>query len=151
MWFRAGHHFYHNITDFIPKYGSTPFTWPIHYVRNKLIIIICFVFFPSRLLRLFVLLHFVAYDCFVFVFFVSIFSKFVWFCSKMRIKVAFEIGHSSYMKSKATPDGFTHDWELSVRGSDGSNISRFVEKVVFNLHESFPRPTRGESSSFFLQ
>lgn len=69
----------------------------------------------------------------------------------MRIKVAFEIGHSSYMKSKATPDGFTHDWELSVRGSDGSNISRFVEKVVFNLHESFPRPTRGESSSFFLQ
>lgn len=66
----------------------------------------------------------------------------------MRIKVAFDIGHSSYMKSKATPDGFTHDWELSVRGSDGSNISRFVEKVVFNLHESFPRPTRGESSSF---
>lgn len=65
----------------------------------------------------------------------------------MRIKVAFEIGHSSYMKSKATPDGYTHDWELFVRGSDGSNISRFVDRVVFNLHESFPRPCRGESHS----
>lgn len=62
----------------------------------------------------------------------------------MRIKVAFEIGHSAQLKNKASPEGFTHDWELFVRGTDGSNINRFVEKVVFNLHESFPKPCRGK-------
>lgn len=64
--------------------------------------------------------------------------------SKMRIKVVFEIGHSASPKSKKSPEGFTHDWELYVRGSEGSNISRFVDKVVFNLHESFPKPIRGK-------
>lgn len=66
----------------------------------------------------------------------------------MRIKVAFEIGHSAQLKNKASPEGFTHDWELFVRGADGSNINRFVEKVVFNLHESFPKPCRGKNQSF---
>lgn len=62
----------------------------------------------------------------------------------MRIKVAFEIGHTAQQKSKTSPEGFTHDWELFVRGADNTNISRFVEKVVFNLHESFPKPCRGK-------
>lgn len=30
-----------------------------------------------------------------------------------------------------------------VRGVDNSNIQHFVEKVIFNLHESFPKPKRG--------
>lgn len=62
----------------------------------------------------------------------------------MRIKVVFEIGHSASPKSKKSPEGFTHDWELYVRGSEGNNISRFVDRVVFNLHESFPKPIRGK-------
>lgn len=64
----------------------------------------------------------------------------------MSIRVVFEIGHVASVKSKATPEGFTHDWELFVRGADGCNISRFIDKVVFNLHESFPKPKRGTSS-----
>lgn len=62
----------------------------------------------------------------------------------MRIKVAFEIGHLAQQKNKTSPEGFTHDWELFVRGADNTNINRFVEKVVFNLHESFPKPCRGK-------
>ncbi|XP_077355135.1 protein AF-9 isoform X9 [Festucalex cinctus] len=31
-----------------------------------------------------------------------------------------------------------------VRGPEHSNIQHFVEKVVFHLHESFPKPKRGE-------
>ncbi|XP_031638089.1 protein AF-9 [Contarinia nasturtii] len=58
------------------------------------------------------------------------------------IKVVLEIGHTSHLKSKKSPDGFTHDWELFVRGADGTNINRFVDKVVFNLHDSFPKPCR---------
>lgn len=65
------------------------------------------------------------------------------------IKVAIEIGHTSHQKSKKSPDGYTHDWELFVRGADGTNISRFVDRVVFNLHESFPKPCRGKSLSVF--
>ncbi|GAB0088042.1 hypothetical protein DMENIID0001_024190 [Sergentomyia squamirostris] len=60
----------------------------------------------------------------------------------MSVKVLFEIGHESVLKQKPTIEGFTHDWELFVRGCDNSDISHFVEKVVFNLHESFPKPKR---------
>lgn len=55
----------------------------------------------------------------------------------MAIKVQFEIGHTSKLRSKKTPEGFTHDWELYVKGVNGADISSFVDKVVFNLHESF--------------
>lgn len=42
-------------------------------------------------------------------------------------------------------EGFTHDWMVFVRGPEHSNIQHFVEKVVFHLHESFPRPKRGRA------
>lgn len=62
----------------------------------------------------------------------------------MSIKVCLEIGHVAALKARATPEGYTHDWELFVRGPDGTDISHFVDKVVFNLHDSFPKPKRGE-------
>lgn len=60
----------------------------------------------------------------------------------MSVKVTFETGHSASRKTKPSKEGFTHDWELFVRGADGNDIGHFVEKVVFNLHESFPKPKR---------
>lgn len=62
----------------------------------------------------------------------------------MPIRIAFEIGHKVTLKAKASSEGFTHDWELFVRGCDGSDISSFVEKIVFLLHESFPKPRRSK-------
>lgn len=62
----------------------------------------------------------------------------------MAVKVQFEIGHTSKLRSKKTVEGFTHDWELYVKGSQQADISAFVEKIVFNLHESFPKPKRGK-------
>lgn len=64
----------------------------------------------------------------------------------MSAKVVFEIGHIASLKSKITPEGFTHEWELYVRGRDSADISNYIEKVVFNLHESFPRPKRGKTT-----
>lgn len=63
----------------------------------------------------------------------------------------FEVGHVAQLKSKITPDGFTHDWELFVRSCDSNDISNYIEKVVFNLHDSFPRHKRGNlvNSDFF--
>ncbi|XP_053612105.1 protein AF-9 [Plodia interpunctella] len=58
------------------------------------------------------------------------------------IKVNFEIGHVASLRSKKTPEGFTHDWEVFVRGQEGADISHFVDKVVFNLHNTFHKPRR---------
>ncbi|KAH8369369.1 hypothetical protein KR009_009201 [Drosophila setifemur] len=62
----------------------------------------------------------------------------------MAVKVQFEIGHTSKLRSKKTPhpQAFTHDWEIYVQGVNKADISAFVEKVVFLLHESFPKPKR---------
>lgn len=59
----------------------------------------------------------------------------------MSVHLQFEIGHRAELKTKPSK-GFTHDWELYVRGVGSSNIEHFVEKVVFNLHDSFPKPKR---------
>lgn len=61
---------------------------------------------------------------------------------KMSIKVSFEIGHEASLRARTTPEGYTHDWELFVRGHDGNDISHYVDKVVFTLHDSFPKPRR---------
>ena len=38
----------------------------------------------------------------------------------------------------------THDWEFWVKAKIG-DLSKYVDKVVFNLHETFPKPKRGMS------
>ncbi|XP_075682061.1 protein AF-9 isoform X2 [Rhinoderma darwinii] len=58
------------------------------------------------------------------------------------VQVKLELGHRAQVRKKPTLEGFTHDWMVFVRGPDHSNIQHFVEKVVFHLHESFPRPKR---------
>ncbi|KAG8232347.1 hypothetical protein J437_LFUL008815 [Ladona fulva] len=58
------------------------------------------------------------------------------------VEVWFEIGHEASVRTKRTPEGFTHDWEVFVRGVDNADIHYFVEKVVFYLHETFPKPKR---------
>lgn len=61
---------------------------------------------------------------------------------KVQVEVKIELGHKASCKKNPSPDGFTHDWEVFVRGPGRDDISHFVEKVVFHLHESFPKPKR---------
>uniref|UniRef100_A0A8C6T5F5 MLLT3 super elongation complex subunit n=1 Tax=Neogobius melanostomus TaxID=47308 RepID=A0A8C6T5F5_9GOBI len=58
------------------------------------------------------------------------------------VQVKLELGHRAQVRKKPTVEGFTHDWMVFVRGPGHSNIQHFVEKVVFHLHESFPKPKR---------
>ncbi|XP_032439126.1 protein AF-9 isoform X3 [Xiphophorus hellerii] len=58
------------------------------------------------------------------------------------VQVKLELGHRAQFRKKPTAEGFTHDWMVFVRGPENSNIQHFVEKVVFHLHESFPKPKR---------
>ncbi|XP_063278124.1 protein AF-9 isoform X3 [Prinia subflava] len=63
------------------------------------------------------------------------------------VQVKLELGHRAQVRKKPTVEGFTHDWMVFVRGPEHSNIQHFVEKVIFHLHESFPRPKRGSGVS----
>lgn len=60
----------------------------------------------------------------------------------MALRINIEIGHEAQLRAKKTPEGFTHDWKIFVRGCDGADIQYYVEKVVFYLHETFPKPKR---------
>uniref|UniRef100_A0A8D8LUE4 Protein AF-9 n=1 Tax=Cacopsylla melanoneura TaxID=428564 RepID=A0A8D8LUE4_9HEMI len=59
-----------------------------------------------------------------------------------NVKITIEIGHEASVRNKRTPEGFTHDWEVFVRGPDNADIYHFIDKVVFHLHETFPKPKR---------
>ncbi|XP_061172967.1 protein AF-9-like [Saccostrea echinata] len=58
------------------------------------------------------------------------------------VQVKIELGHRANVKKTPSPEGFTHDWTVYVRGPENCNISYFIEKVVFNLHHSFHNPKR---------
>ncbi|XP_068089859.1 protein ENL [Hyperolius riggenbachi] len=62
--------------------------------------------------------------------------------SQCTVQVKLELGHRAQLRKKPTPEGFTHDWMVFVRGPEQCDIQHFVEKVVFRLHDSFPRPKR---------
>uniref|UniRef100_A0A674B9Q1 MLLT1 super elongation complex subunit n=1 Tax=Salmo trutta TaxID=8032 RepID=A0A674B9Q1_SALTR len=59
-----------------------------------------------------------------------------------EVQVKLELGHRAQLRKKVTSEGFTHDWMVFVRGPETGDIQHFVEKVVFRLHESFPKPKR---------
>ncbi|ELV10009.1 Protein ENL, partial [Tupaia chinensis] len=58
------------------------------------------------------------------------------------VQVKLELGHRAQLRKKPTTEGFTHDWMVFVRGPEQCDIQHFVEKVVFWLHDSFPKPRR---------
>jgi YEATS domain-containing protein 4 len=39
-------------------------------------------------------------------------------------------------------ESHTHQWKVSLRGPGNSDVSHFIKKVVFKLHDSFAFPTR---------
>ena len=66
------------------------------------------------------------------------------------VQVKIELGHRATVRKKPSAEGYTHDWTVFVRGPEGSNIQNFVEKVVFHLHDTFPKPKRCKSGRICL-
>ncbi|KAM5230271.1 protein ENL isoform 4-T4 [Hipposideros larvatus] len=62
--------------------------------------------------------------------------------NQCTVQVKLELGHRAQLRKKPTTEGFTHDWMVFVRGPEQCEIQHFVEKVVFRLHDSFPKPKR---------
>uniref|UniRef100_A0A672LLG1 MLLT1 super elongation complex subunit n=1 Tax=Sinocyclocheilus grahami TaxID=75366 RepID=A0A672LLG1_SINGR len=69
-------------------------------------------------------------------------DNYVFLCLQCTVQVKLELGHRAQLRKKVTSEGFTHDWMVFVRGPENSDIQHFVDKVVFRLHESFPKPKR---------
>lgn len=63
------------------------------------------------------------------------------------LTIHLEIGHEASLRTKITTEGFTHDWEVFVRGVNNADIHQYVDKVVFHLHETFIKPKRGKNPS----
>lgn len=55
-----------------------------------------------------------------------------------------EIGHKSSPLTKKLANGYTHKWTVFVRGVNNSKIENCIQRVVFQLHESFENPYRGK-------
>lgn len=49
---------------------------------------------------------------------------------------------SRHFGKKRESDGHTHDWSVYVKLYENEDMSSFVKKVQFKLHESYPNPNR---------
>lgn len=57
---------------------------------------------------------------------------------------------NSAVALKKPENEHTHKWTVFVRGFNNEDISTYVRKVVFKLHESFAQPNRGTLTIFLL-
>lgn len=48
----------------------------------------------------------------------------------MAVRITLEYGHASMVRSHLTPEGYTHDWEVFVRGVDNADIHQYIEKGI---------------------
>ncbi|KAK3860375.1 hypothetical protein Pcinc_033572 [Petrolisthes cinctipes] len=63
--------------------------------------------------------------------------------SAKNVVVSLELGHrATVRKQRVGTDMYTHDWEIYIHGVCGSRVDAFIEKVIFTLHKSFPKPRR---------
>jgi YEATS domain-containing protein 1/3 len=63
---------------------------------------------------------------------------------KKVFELMLEIGHKSQPLKSKLPNGYTHKWTVFVRGANNSKIEHCIQRVVFQLHDSFPIPHRGK-------
>eukprot|EP00051_Salpingoeca_urceolata_P006001 m.79825 g.79825 ORF g.79825 m.79825 type:complete len:199 (-) comp14640_c0_seq3:95-691(-) len=58
------------------------------------------------------------------------------------IAKAIVFGNTATQLAKASDESHTHSWTVYLRSPCGEDLSKFVSKVVFRLHESFSHPAR---------
>lgn len=51
-------------------------------------------------------------------------------------------GSLAFWMGRKADEHATHQWTLYVRGPHGEDLSYFLSKVEFHLHQSFPQPVR---------
>lgn len=56
------------------------------------------------------------------------------------------VGTVAYWLGKRADDQKTHKWTAYIRGPSNEDLTYFIKRVVFKLHESFKNPKRGMSN-----
>jgi YEATS domain-containing protein 4 len=51
---------------------------------------------------------------------------------------------AKHLGSKRDLDGHTHRWSVYVRSYNNDDISTYVSKIQFRLHETYPNHIRGK-------
>ena len=59
--------------------------------------------------------------------------------------VGFCYGSAAIFQGKKAEETKTHKWWVYVRGPNNEDLSGVIKRVLFQLHSSFERPTRGKS------
>ena len=54
-------------------------------------------------------------------------------------------------KPPGVPDDHTHSWTVFVKGVDDTDITYWLRRVQFKLHESIPNHVRSKSTSVLLR
>lgn len=69
-------------------------------------------------------------------------------CKAKRIVKPIVYGNTaSLLLKKREEDNHTHEWTVFVKPYYVEDLSKFIRKVQFKLHESYSNPSR---SNFFL-
>ena len=53
----------------------------------------------------------------------------------MAVRITLECGNLVSVRSKTTPEGYTHDWEVFVRGVDDADIHHYIDRgtIYFSI------------------
>ena len=52
---------------------------------------------------------------------------------------------------KASDADHTHKWTVMVKGLNNEDLSYYIKKVVFKLHETYPNPLRSTTLETMIQ
>lgn len=52
-------------------------------------------------------------------------------------------GNTAKLLPKKLENNHTHEWVLYLRAYNNEDLSKYIRKVQFKLHESYPNPVRG--------
>ena len=63
--------------------------------------------------------------------------------SRVHVAKPFIYGTAAFYQGKKADPHKAYQWTVYVRDPEGADLSYFIQKVVFQLHESFEVPTRG--------
>ncbi|PRP83957.1 YEATS domain-containing protein 4-like [Planoprotostelium fungivorum] len=61
---------------------------------------------------------------------------------KTQVVKRIAYGNIAFFMGKQAEEGKTHKWTCYVRSVHNEDISYYIKKVIFNLHQSFPNPRR---------
>lgn len=60
-----------------------------------------------------------------------------------QIEKPFLYGSTAFWQGKKAAQHVSHKWYIYLRAYENEDLSHFIEKVEFTLHNSFTNPVRG--------